>query len=65
MVGVEDVPETVVETIEAIRLSGETNPLDIDTVQVLAYERGAHETVVWLEENQEKYKEFLGTWERS
>lgn len=56
------VPSSVSETLEEIRQSGETNMADVDAVQALADERGAHETVVWLEKNRDRYWEFMSSW---
>lgn len=48
-------PQTVIDTIEAIRESGVTNMLDRRAVQFYADRRGCFETVMWLEDNRTEY----------
>lgn len=47
------------EQILEIRETGETNMFDVNTVQVMAHERGFHELVVYLEKNKKEYTEFI------
>lgn len=53
------VPTVVLETLEAIRRSGETNMLDRPRVQVIADRMEAYETVVWLEDNKKLYAQGI------
>ncbi|MDD2267948.1 MAG: DUF5049 domain-containing protein [Eubacteriales bacterium] len=49
----------VKEQILAIRDTGLTNMLDLNTVQRMAYERNFFELVVFLEEHRIKYIRFI------
>lgn len=55
--------EAIKEQILAIRDTGLTNMLDVNTVQRLAYERDFYELVVYLEENRKEYVHFILTGE--
>lgn len=46
--------------MEQVRLSGETNMWDRNSVQVIAHELELHELVVWIEQNnKEEYAHLL------
>jgi len=49
-------PEAVLSGIEAVRLSGKTNMLDIQMVQKIAFDMEYFEAVLWIEDNIELYK---------
>lgn len=51
--------ETIKEQILAIRDTGLTNMIDVNTVQRLAYERDFYELIVYLEENRKEYVHFI------
>lgn len=51
------VPENVLQGIAAVRDSGRTNMLDVQTVAALALEMGHSETAVWIDENRTLYCE--------
>lgn len=51
--------EKILEQILAIRDTGLTNMLDCKAVQVLAFERGFHELVCFIEENRKEYFETI------
>ena len=53
--------ETIREQILAIRDTGLTNMFDVNTVQRLAFERGYHELVCYLEEHRAEYARFILT----
>lgn len=53
------VSQKVYDGIEAVRMSGLTNMLDRNMVQVLCNRMGYHETVVWIEENKDKYGQLI------
>lgn len=55
--------ETIKEQILAIRDSGETNMLDANGVQYIAYAKGYYELVTYIEENRRKYFHFIMTGE--
>ena len=55
--------EKIREQIMAIRDSGETNMLDVKTVQYLAYHRDFYELVCYLEEHRKEYVHFIMTGE--
>ena len=55
--------EKIKEQIMAIRDSGETNMLDVKTVQYLAYQRDYYELVTYLEEYSKEYWHFIMTGE--
>lgn len=57
--------EKIKEQILAIRDSGETNMLDSNTVQYIAYHRGYYDLVVYIEEHRSKYFHFIMTGEES
>lgn len=50
------VSEAVWMGLEAVRLSGKTNMLDVPEVQRLAFEMEHFATVLWIEENFRQYK---------
>ena len=52
---------TVRKQIMAIRDSGETNMLAVNTVQAIAYREGFYELVVYLEEHRREYCNFILT----
>ena len=47
------------DQIMAIRDSGATNMMDVTHVQLLAFELGFHELVIYLEENRGEYVRFI------
>jgi hypothetical protein len=49
------VPVDVLEGLEAVRQSGRTNMLEVSAVQLIAYQLGYHGTVLWIEDNEERY----------
>ena len=51
------------EQILAIRDSGCTNMLDMNAVQLIAYERGYYELVCYIEEDHREYWHFIMTGE--
>ena len=55
--------EKVKEQILAIRDTGLTNMFDVNTVQQLAYERDFYELVLYLEDHQKEYVNFILTGE--
>ncbi len=55
--------EIVKEQILAIRDTGLTNMLDVNTVQRLAYERDFYDLVLYLEDNRKEYVQFIMTGE--
>lgn len=55
--------DKVKEQILAIRDTGLTNMFDTNMVQRLAYERGFHELVCFLEEHRGAYVRFILTGE--
>lgn len=55
--------EKVKEQILAIRDTGLTNMFDVNTVQRLAFERGFHELVRFIEEHRGAYARFILTGE--
>ena len=57
--------EKFFEQIMAIRDSGETNMLDVKTVQYIAYREEFYELVVYLEEHRKEYVNFILTGEES
>ena len=44
-----------------IRGEGKSNMLDVNTVQRLAYEKGFHELVMYIEDHKSKYVHFIMT----
>lgn len=56
--------DKVIEQIMAIRETGETNMFDVTRVQRLAYEKGFHELVLFLQEHKKEYARFILTGER-
>ncbi|MBQ2695074.1 DUF5049 domain-containing protein [Candidatus Saccharibacteria bacterium] len=57
--------DTIREQIMAIRDSGETNMLDVRTVQYIANREEYYELVVYLEDHRDKYVHFIFTGETS
>lgn len=55
--------EKVKEQILAIRDTGLTNMLDLPRVQRLAFDRGYHELVLFIEEHRGEYVRFIMTGE--
>ncbi len=55
--------EKVKKQILAIRDTGLTNMFDLPAVQRLAFERGMHELVIFIEENRASYVRFILTGE--
>lgn len=55
----------VKEQILAIRTTGRTNMFDVPMVQYIANEMHFYELVVYLEEHQKEYVQFILTGERS
>ena len=49
------IPTDVLEGLEAVRLSGKTNMLDVPVVTKLALEMGYPETALWVREHQALY----------
>ena len=47
------------EQIMAIRETGETNMFDVRTVQSMANDRGFYELVIFIEEEKERYCNFI------
>ncbi len=45
--------------VMAIRNSGAANMMDVDRVQLLAFERGFHELVIFIEEKRKEYIRFI------
>ncbi len=55
--------ERIKEQIEAVRQSGETNMLDTRMVQWIANRENYYELVIYLEEHQEEYANYIFTGE--
>ena len=55
--------EKVKEQILAIRDTGLTNMFDVNTVQLMAYERDFYEMVLYLEDHRSEYVKFIMTGE--
>jgi len=53
------VPADVLEGLEAVRLSGKTNMLDVPMVVELAYEMEHYATALWVHENRKQYAEGI------
>lgn len=52
--------DKILQQAEAIRRSGKTNMLDLDTVQLIAYESDFHALVTWIEDhNHKEYTEMM------
>jgi hypothetical protein len=49
------VPASVYRGLMAVRHSGRTNMLEVDTVQHVANELGYHDAAGWVEENRSAY----------
>lgn len=49
------VTQDVLDGIDAIRESGETNMLDRRRVQRIAFDNDFHATVIWIEDNPKEY----------
>lgn len=58
------VSDTVKEQILAVRATGRTNMFDTPMVQVIANEMGFYELVIFIEEHQDAYAQFILTGER-
>ena len=54
---------TVREQIMAVRDTGDTNMLDIRSVQYIAFHKGFYELVNYLEESKKEYWNFIMTGE--
>jgi hypothetical protein len=62
------VPTAVLDGLESVRESGETNMQDSAKVQATATRLGYPEAVAWLEEHPQEYQEgifrgFVAAWE--
>lgn len=57
--------EKIKEQLLAIRDSGETNMLDKNMVQRLAFDRGFYELVNYIEEHPKEYWHFIMTGKES
>ena len=55
--------KTIREQILAIRDTGETNMLDVQTVQWIANREGYYELVCYIEDNKSEYVHFIMTGE--
>ncbi len=53
------VPIAALDGLETVRESGETNMQDMSAVQHLAARLGYPETVLWLEDHPQEYKEGI------
>lgn len=53
------VPVDVLEGLEAVRLSGQTNMLDAPRVIELAFEMEHYATALWVHENRKQYAEGI------
>lgn len=53
--------DKVQEQILAVRDTGLTNMLDVNKVQQIAFEKGYHELVCYIEENRKGYAQFIFT----
>ena len=51
--------EKIKEQIEVIRKTGRTNMFDINTVQRMADERDFFELVIFIEDEREKYTDYI------
>src|SRR5690554_2035931 len=49
------IPQKVMEGLEAVRLSGQTNMFDVPMVESLALAMGFSETAMWIKENKNLY----------
>jgi len=49
------IPADVLEGLEAVRLSGKTNMLDVSMVMKLALDMGHPQTALWMREHQALY----------
>ncbi len=63
------VPIAVLDGLETVRESGETNMLDMNAVQAEAARLGYPETVRWIEDHPHEYEEgifrgFVAAWEK-
>ena len=61
---VKTVSDTVKEQILAVRATGRTNMFDVPMVQVIANEMGFYELVIFIEEHQDAYAQFILTEEQ-
>ena len=53
--------DTIMKQIMAFRVTGETNMLDTDVVQIVADRMGFYELVIYLEEHRREYASFIIT----
>lgn len=53
------VPADVLEGLEAVRLSGKTNMLDVPMVIELAFEMGHDTTALWVHDNRGLYSQAI------
>lgn len=53
------VPASVLEGLEAVRLSGKTNMLDAPMVAKLALDMGFPEAAMWIESNKSLYAQGI------
>jgi hypothetical protein len=53
------IPAKVMEGLEAVRLSGKTNMLDVPVVAYLALEMGYPQTAIWVVENKKFYAQGI------
>lgn len=51
--------EKIIEQIEAIRKTGKTNMFDVNTVQRMAFDQEFFELVVFIEDDRERYVNFI------
>lgn len=54
-----EVASVVLDGLEAVRKSGETNMLDCAKVQVMAAHMDYPETVLWIQEHRREYSEGI------
>ena len=54
-----ELPAEVLAGLEAVRLSGKTNMLDVPMVVELAYEMEHYATALWVHENRKQYAEGI------
>jgi hypothetical protein len=60
-----DMSDIVYKQIMAIRATGETNMLQVQSVLWMAHHMGLYELVCWIEDNKADYVRFVLTGERS
>jgi hypothetical protein len=61
MVIVADIPDYVIDALEEVRNSGETNMMDYPMVTVLALQYGHDEAAIWLRDNKKQFMSALNT----